>query len=456
MNERARKLFNDLSERLNLKCPRCKAVFNDYDGCDALTCAVPSCRAAFCAICLQDCGQDAHAHVRTNHGSFYGKNGFKESKIHRAKSEIDKLMDSLSHEPFELKQLVRNHIEKANLVKEFSPAPTSNTSFKSASFIREAKAALARAVRADRVALLRDPSEYDAGAKLDADMISPRCAVPSDYLLQLLWKGEDVYRIEIMHKNIVTNKFHIISDMKTHFKENPMVESLHNVSQSLRCAVIALDGHTNLYQTSRGRKIPKGYIVTDDEVVITLQAIDQNGIVLHPVMLLQNLTIIGLNQNNRMLLQERHVESTPDDKLMFEALKNLIGVGVPKAIITELEMEIPESYCELNIDQQKVAHPLLLKTAMEVAGPPGTGKTKTIVELVRALLKCTNLDILVLSERNGAINAIAEKFKKESLKVQGNKTKITDLHVWMSVMAYGVAESMGGSTKLFTIEEKLK
>ena len=62
----------------------------------------------------------------------------------------------------------------------------------------------------------------------------------------------------------------------------------------------------------------------------------------------------------------------------------------------------------------------------------------------------------MLSERNGAINAIAEKFKKESLKVQGMKTKIIDLHVWTSVMAYGNAESMGESTKLFTIEEKLK
>ena len=93
---------------------------------------------------------------------------------------------------------------------------------------------------------------------------------------------------------------------------------------------------------------------------------------------------------------------------------------------------------------------------MEVAGPPGTGKTKTIIELVRALLKCTNFDILVLSERNGAINAIAEKFKKESFKIRGKMTEITDLHVWKSVMAYGAAESMGESTKFFTINEKLQ
>jgi hypothetical protein len=90
----------------------------------------------------------------------------------RGKVEFQ-LLDSLSHEPFELKQLVRNHIEKANLLKEFSSSPTSNTSFKSASFIREAKAALARAVRADRVALLSNPEEYDRQAQLDAGMVSP-------------------------------------------------------------------------------------------------------------------------------------------------------------------------------------------------------------------------------------------------------------------------------------------
>jgi type I site-specific restriction endonuclease len=86
----------------------------------------------------------------------------------------------------------------------------------------------------------------------------------------------------------------------------------------------------------------------------------------------------------------------------------------------------------------------------------GTGKTKTIVELVRALLQCTSLDILLLSERNGAINAVAEKFRDASLSVNGKNAKITDLNVWTSVMTYGSGESMGECTKLFTLEEKLR
>ena len=46
---------------LNLKCPRCQAVFLDFNGCFALTCN--SCACGFCAWCLEDCGGDAHQHV---------------------------------------------------------------------------------------------------------------------------------------------------------------------------------------------------------------------------------------------------------------------------------------------------------------------------------------------------------------------------------------------------------
>lgn len=139
---------------------------------------------------------------------------------------------------------------------------------------------------------------------------------------------------------------------------------------------------------------------------------------------------------------------------MFAPLRHLIGAGVPTAVLTEIEMGIPNSLIELNEEQRRVAHPLHLKTAMEVAGPPGTGKTKTIVELVRSLLQCTSYDIILLSERNGAINAVAEKFKIASLSVKGEEITITDLPIWSSVMTYGAGETMGDCTKLFTMDQK--
>lgn len=190
---------------------------------------------------------------------------------------------------------------------------------------------------------------------------------------------------------------------------------------------------------------------------ITMKKISRDGNVTEDELhhFARNLTVIGLNPNNRMVLLERYVEQTPNSVLLFEPLQHLLGVGAPTAVFTELD-EISACQSHLNDNQRLVANPLELKTAMEVAGPPGTGKTKTIVELVRALLRCTSSDILVLSERNGAINAIAEKFKQDSMKRKGKTMEIIDLEVWESVMAYGSVGSIGESTKLFTVENKIE
>lgn len=53
-----------LDELCLLRCPRCKTVFIDFDGCCALWCSIEHCKAAFCFFCLEDCGRDAHSHVR--------------------------------------------------------------------------------------------------------------------------------------------------------------------------------------------------------------------------------------------------------------------------------------------------------------------------------------------------------------------------------------------------------
>eukprot|EP00961_Rhodomonas_salina_P093268 1255120-Rhodomonas_salina.1 len=56
-----------LQDIMTLKCPRqgCGQAFVDFEGCFALRCSRPSCKCGFCAWCLEDCGQDAHAHIRT-------------------------------------------------------------------------------------------------------------------------------------------------------------------------------------------------------------------------------------------------------------------------------------------------------------------------------------------------------------------------------------------------------
>lgn len=94
MNEHARRIFNELAEKINLKCPRCKAAFHDYDGCNALKCGAPGCNAGFCAICLKDCGNDAHQHIYTVHkGQIFDKGAFERSRIERAQTQIDALKE---------------------------------------------------------------------------------------------------------------------------------------------------------------------------------------------------------------------------------------------------------------------------------------------------------------------------------------------------------------------------
>jgi hypothetical protein len=113
-NEKVLQMYNSVVESLNLTCPRCKMVFDDYDGCHALTCGNVSCYAKFCAICLEDCGQDAHTHVQEMHGDLHGKNMFYESRDARAKKTISDFLAELREkgESFEVIQLVENELRK--------------------------------------------------------------------------------------------------------------------------------------------------------------------------------------------------------------------------------------------------------------------------------------------------------------------------------------------------------
>jgi hypothetical protein len=86
----------------------------------------------------------------------------------------------------------------------------------------------------------------------------------------------------------------------------------------------------------------------------------------------------------------------------------------------------------------------------------GKGKTRTISELVRALLRCTSKDIIVLSERNGAIDAIAEKFATLCVKHTNGSKRVADMEMWSGIQTFGSAEAIGQHTRLFLVEEKVK
>jgi len=70
-----RKKLHIIENILTLKCPRCATAILDFEGCFAVTCG--NCNCGFCGWCLEDCGADAHAHVKQcpqslHRGSYYG------------------------------------------------------------------------------------------------------------------------------------------------------------------------------------------------------------------------------------------------------------------------------------------------------------------------------------------------------------------------------------------------
>lgn len=462
----ARRIFNELTEKMNVKCPRCKQAFYDYDGCNALYCG--SCECRFCAICLKDCGSDAHPHVRAEHGNLFDKALFETSKAKREKAVVQKWLKTIRGEPDELKQLVKNHLDKAGVIVQKIDAGTAL--YRTKAFLKDAKGSLRASVRSDRLSLLSDGSKTRRQGSITSSDISPRCAVPANYRLRLKNRNENEFLISLEMLDSEGNwRDQPLDDSEK--KENaagsddtrPVVDCLKNLTSSMKCAVIAVQGHDRLYQTSAVKARQKN----GERAVISIRInpVDSNGDIAKANIVLTGdhdgmITILGLNPNLRIIRLNDHVQTTDDQILISDPIRHVIGAGTPYPLLDNIQTVPPETLNQLNEQQRRVAHPLCVKSAMEVAGPPGTGKTKTITELTRSLLECTAYDIIVLSERNGAIDAIAEKLASNCLVLKSNGkiqsiTSISDVPLWLSVMTYGSA-SIGDYTKMFTLEEKIK
>jgi phage FluMu protein Com len=461
-NDKARVFFNELSELLNMKCPRCKQVFDDYSGCNALTCSNPSCRAKFCAVCLKDCQTDAHPHVRQAHGNLFDKSAFQNAKNAREKATLESFMSKLNDEPFEVKQLVKNMYMQSYGA---SASKSSDGRTTERLFLDDAKEQLQQAVRSDRLGVLQDSDSKDFRRRgLEFDDISPRCMVPEEYKLEIVPLEAKIYQVRLYRRVGVT----VLGDTQwakenlEDFQEETekqsdrrQVDSLVNVVRSLKCGVIAISGAFSLYQT-RSVSVKEERKLENDKIAIILCRVNADGEVEDEPAHLGLSRIIGINQNQRFLLLERHVTASGSE-LIFDPLRDFIGVHKPSKVFDNIIVPAPGTFMDLNDQQQKVAHPLALKTAVECAGPPGSGKTKTITELIRGLLECTTASMLVLSERNGAIDAIAEKFVHRCLKKKkGQPSGVQDIPMWNNLLVFGSQNGLGPSAKLFTLEEKLE
>lgn len=87
--------------------------------------------------------------------------------------------------------------------------------------------------------------------------------------------------------------------------------------------------------------------------------------------------------------------------------------------------EIPR----LNSSQQAAVHKILGAEDLAIVhGPPGTGKTTTLVQAIKALIKQNNQQILVVAPSNTAVDLLSEKLSDEGLNVLrvGNPARVSE------------------------------
>jgi hypothetical protein len=458
INETAIQLYNQVVELLNLKCPRCKLAFYDYEGCNSLRCANNSCKASFCAICLKDCDNDAHPHVREAHGDLYDMDMFHATTKQRQKQIVVDFLKELraKEEPFDLIQSVTNLLRKGDHTAEDSGAGLGANTRKAELFIQAASQDLERMIGADRLSLLGDDNGMrDHG--ISRDNISPRCTIPDDIEVSLVPdvgnEGKEAYQVDIrvqLHgrwRNVEGE------ELKELVKKGEIPSSsVDNVQQGLRCAVVAFEGERKLYQVECLKTLGP------ELMVLRFSSVDKEGGIQLAPLLRQRRRILAFNPNQRITMLQDHVQKNVTSTNLPLPLKHLIGVGQAMPVLTNLVETVEESVlASLNTEQLKAAHPLNLKTAGEVAGPPGTGKTQTISAIVRSLLNASEKNIVVLSERNGAIDAIADKFLSSCFdKKNGKLSKLVDMNMWMNILTFGAPEAIGTNTKEFLVPQKMQ
>ncbi|ANE52539.1 AAA domain-containing protein [Flavisolibacter tropicus] len=108
--------------------------------------------------------------------------------------------------------------------------------------------------------------------------------------------------------------------------------------------------------------------------------------------------------------------------------------GTTKATFQPLET--PYINNRLNASQQEAVQKILSANELAIVhGPPGTGKTTTLVQAIKALLQQDRQPILVVAPSNAAVDLLSEKLSKISLNVLriGNPARVSEEQLSLSL-----------------------
>ena len=114
-----------------------------------------------------------------------------------------------------------------------------------------------------------------------------------------------------------------------------------------------------------------------------------------------------------------------DKKEEGKLVQIITGVKAP-AFDTILPVDIPST---LNNSQQQAINKIVAAQELAIVhGPPGTGKTTTLVQAIKALLKQNQQQLLVVAPSNAAVDLLTERIAAEGLPVVriGNPARVSE------------------------------
>lgn len=106
------------------------------------------------------------------------------------------------------------------------------------------------------------------------------------------------------------------------------------------------------------------------------------------------------------------------------------------------ESSAPVAMPSLNASQQTAVNKILAANDLAIVhGPPGTGKTTTLVQAIKAMIKRDNQQILVVAPSNTAVDLLSEKLSDEGLNVLrvGNPARVSE-RLFSLTLDYKMAE----------------
>lgn len=132
----------------------------------------------------------------------------------------------------------------------------------------------------------------------------------------------------------------------------------------------------------------------------------------------------------------REAKTKKDDKKEGELIRQLVG---EEDFFLEKSEDVYNNR-SLNLSQNKAINTMLSNNLLTILhGPPGTGKTTTLIAGIQALLKQKKQQILVVAPSNTAVDLLSEKLAESGVSVLriGNPVRVSE-HLQQLTLDYKV------------------